>query len=134
MNEDRAAVPGYARPLVMVDFDDEIVEVVVALEPIAWFSGRAPERPIVAPIGGILAPGIGGTDPPHRQETARPQAPVCAPPKPHRMEQARRRAAVTLALSGADAAASERHNECIGAGPQPALRAPAGTGANPQAG
>ena len=39
-----AAPAGHAGPRVVVDFDDEIVEVIGAAEPVAWFSGRAPER------------------------------------------------------------------------------------------
>ena len=62
MDEHGAATAGYPGPGVVVDLDDEVVEVVVAPEAIAWFIGRAAERPIVAPICRVLAPGIGAPD------------------------------------------------------------------------
>ena len=52
VDEYGAAAAGDARPGVVVDFDDQIVEVVGAAEPVAWFIGRAPERSVVAPVGG----------------------------------------------------------------------------------
>ena len=58
MNEDGAAMAGHARARVMVDFDDEIVKPVAALEAVAWFIGRPPERPVVASVLGVFAPGI----------------------------------------------------------------------------
>ena len=60
MDEHGAAPAGDAGPRVVVDFDEEVVEVVVAPEPVAWFIGRAPERPVVAPVGRVLAPGVAG--------------------------------------------------------------------------
>jgi Zn-dependent protease with chaperone function len=56
MDEDRAAPAGHPWAGVVVDLDDEIVEVVVPPQPVAWFTGRLPEGAIVAAVSGILAP------------------------------------------------------------------------------
>lgn len=66
MDEHGTAAAGHARPGVVVDFDDHVVEAVATLEPVAWFIGRAPEVPVIAAVGGILAPGIARADPPRR--------------------------------------------------------------------
>jgi len=58
MNEYSAAVAGNTRARVVVYFDDQIVKPIGALEAIAWFIGRPPERAIVAPVRGVFAPGI----------------------------------------------------------------------------
>jgi hypothetical protein len=42
MNKDGAAVAGHARARVMVDFDDEIVKPIAALEAVACLFGRPP--------------------------------------------------------------------------------------------
>ena len=44
MDEHGAAAAGDARPRVVVDLDNQIVETVVAPEPVAWFIGRPAER------------------------------------------------------------------------------------------
>ena len=71
MNEYSAAVAGNARARVMVDFDDEIVKPIVALEVVAWFIGRPPERQVVAPVLGVFAPGIVRSYATDRQEGTR---------------------------------------------------------------
>src|SRR5436853_7918709 len=48
MQEHSAAAPGDAGPGVVVDLDDDVVEAVVAPEPVAWFIGRAAKWTIVA--------------------------------------------------------------------------------------
>ncbi len=50
----------------MVDFDNEVIEIVGAAEPVTRFIGRPPKGPIVAPIVGILAPGVVWADPANR--------------------------------------------------------------------
>jgi hypothetical protein len=66
VNEDRASEPSDARPGVVIDFDNQIVEPVRAQKPVAWFIGRAPKRPVVAPIHWILAPSVVRHDSPRR--------------------------------------------------------------------
>jgi hypothetical protein len=73
MDEDGAAAAGNARPGVMVDFDDEIVQGIVAAEPVARFLGRAREGPVIAAVGRVLAPGVAGTDAANRQRRAWPR-------------------------------------------------------------
>ena len=84
MHEHRAAAAGDARAGVVVELDDEVVEAVVAPEPVAWFIGRPPERPIVAPVGRVFAPGQRRIDAPRRQPGARPRPPIGAPPQAQR--------------------------------------------------
>jgi len=125
MDEDRTAQPGDARPAVVIDLDHEIVEAVVAAEPVAWFIGRAPEMAVIAPIRRVLAPGIVRGDPTRRQQCARPGQPVGSPPQPQRTKPAGRRAAIAFALCCPDSGAAERHRDRSAAGEEPALQAPA---------
>src|SRR5690348_12750884 len=103
MNEDSTAVAGDPRTRVMVDLDEEIIEPVGALEPVAWFIGRPPERPVVAPVFGIFTPGIVRRDRPNRQLRARARQTVSAPPQPHRTELPCRRRAIAFAFRRLDA-------------------------------
>ena len=57
MNEYSAAVAGNTRTRVVVDFDDQVVKPIGALEAVAWFIGRPSERAVVAPVLGVFAPG-----------------------------------------------------------------------------
>jgi hypothetical protein len=57
MQENRAAAPGDARTGVVVEFDNQIIEVVFPPQAIARFIGRPAEWLIVPPIAGILRPG-----------------------------------------------------------------------------
>ena len=47
MQEDGAAAAGYAWRAVMIDLDDEVIEVIVAFEPVAAMRGIEPHRLIV---------------------------------------------------------------------------------------
>ena len=107
MYEYSAAVAGNARARVMVDFDDEIVKPIAALEAVAWFIGRPPERPVVAPVLGVFAPGIVRSYATDRQEGARTGQAVCPPPQPNRMKSAGRRGAIAFALCRLDAGAPQ---------------------------
>ena len=110
----------------MVDFDDQVVESVVATEPVAWFIGRPTKGPVVAAVVRILAPGVGRADPAHRQRSVRPRQAIGPPPQPDRMKPAARGAAVALALVGLDSGAAERDRDDEAPGKEPALRALAG--------
>ena len=130
MDEHGAAAPGHARPRVVVDFDDQIVEAVVPAKPIAWFIGRPPERHGYS--GGPRGPRT-------RRRRARSAAPAArsaaaagdrpattAGPGETGRPVCRRRLRACRRL---DPAAAERNSEaCNVAGEQPALRAPARPG------
>ena len=103
MNEYSAAVADNPRPGVMVDFDDQIVESIGALEPVPWFIGRPPERAVIPPVRGVFAPGIVRRDSPDRQEGTRAWQAVRPPPQPNRMKLAGRRGAVAFAFRRLDA-------------------------------
>ena len=52
----------YSAAVAVVDFDDQVVKPIGALEAVAWFIGRPPERSVVAPVLGVFAPGIVSRD------------------------------------------------------------------------
>jgi len=125
MDEDRATAPGDARPGIVVDLDNEVVERVGAGEPVGAAFLCHGYRPVIAPVRGILAPAVVRLNPPGRQQGRWPRVAVGAPPQPVRMKAAARRRAVTLALVGFNAAASERHRQGQRTGDQPPLACPA---------
>jgi hypothetical protein len=128
MDKDGAAAAGNARPRVVVDLDNEVVEAVVPAQPVAWFIGRALERPVVAAVCRIFAPGIAGTDSANRQRSPRARKPLGAPPQANRAKPAGWRRAVAFALVGLDAAPAERDSQRVGTGEEPTLRSPAWPG------
>ncbi len=64
----------------MIDLDDKIVEMIVALEPVTALVAIPPHRLIVVAALRIFAPGIIGPDGANRQERTRPRMAVGAPP------------------------------------------------------
>jgi hypothetical protein len=125
-----AAPAGDPWPGIVVDFDDQVVERVVATEPVAWFSGRPAEGPIVTAVMRVFAPSVGWTDPAPGKPGLQVRQPIGTPPQPDRMKPAVRGAAIAFALIGLDAAPAERDRDDQGSGKKPALRLPAGPGAN----
>src|SRR4029079_12779558 len=85
MQKNTAAAAGHPRAGIVVDLDDEIVEMIVPPQPVTWFSGRAAQRAVIAPIDGIFAPGKVRSDPPDGQEGPRRGG---APPPPTTGERA----------------------------------------------
>jgi len=121
VQEHRAAAAGDTWPRVVVDLDDEIIEMVGALEPVAALLASAPDPLVVVAIAGVLAPGVRAGDDPGRQRGmfaagcgGRPPPqlpwPVAAPGG----------AAIALALVGQNAAAPQRHRNRQRSGGQPA--------------
>jgi len=123
MNEYSAAVAGNARPGVMVDFDDQIVESIGALEPVPWFIGRPPERAVIASVRGVFAPGVVHRDSPDRQEGTRARQAVRPPPQPNRMKSAGRRCAVAFAFRRLDACPAQSRADRALPCHEPSLRA-----------
>src|ERR1035437_754825 len=134
MREYAAAAAGDAGRAVVIDLDDEIIEVVVALEPVAAVLAVQPHRLVVMAAQGIFAPGVFGPDDANRQKCTRPRVAVGAPPQSPWPERAFWRPAIAVALVGPDAAAPERDRHGLPAGGQPALARIAGGGANPDRG
>jgi hypothetical protein len=128
MDKDRAAPTSHPRPGVVVDLDNDVVEPVLAPQPVAWFNGRPPERAIVPPVSRIFAPGVGRADPAGRQRGPRQGKPVRPPPQSRGPERTARGAAIALALIGLDTAAAERDWHAPRAGAKKAPRWPAGSG------
>src|ERR1700761_4211435 len=116
MDEDGTATPGNARPGILVDLDDYIVEPVSTPQPVAGLLRRPPERLVVAAISRVLTPGVGGRDPADRQRCSRLRQAIGPPPQPERMETAYRRRAVPLTLIGLNAATAERDRDCARTG------------------
>src|SRR4051812_20119297 len=57
MNEHGTPAAGDPRAAVVIDFDNEIIEMIVAPETITRLPGGTAERAIVTAVGGVLAPG-----------------------------------------------------------------------------
>src|ERR1700676_1779827 len=119
MQEYRAAAAGNARRGVVIDLDDEIVEMVVAPEPIATVIAIQPYRPVVMAAVGGLAPAVRRPDGGNRQEGMRPRVPVGPPPQSPRPEGAFWGSAIALTLVGDDSAAPKGDRDRLPAGGKP---------------
>jgi hypothetical protein len=80
MQEDCTTAAGDARAKVVIDLDDEIVEVILARQPVSGLVVDQPDRLVVTAVVRIFAPGILGPDRPRWQIGLRPRMPVGAPP------------------------------------------------------
>src|SRR3954447_19666273 len=123
MQKHRAAAAGDARLGVVIDLDDEIVEMIVARQPVAALLRIQPHRLIVVTVRRVLAPGVLGPDGPHGEMRPWPGMAVGAPPQSLWPGCAPGRAAVALALVGPAAAAPECDLDGLAAGGQPAAAA-----------
>src|SRR3981081_2917157 len=131
MQEYRAAASGDARRTVVIDLDNEIIEVIVALEPIAAAIATQPHRLVVMAAPRGFAPGVFGSDSANRQKCRGSRVAVGAPPQLPGPERAFWGPAVALALVGSDSASPERDRDGLAAHGQPAPARIAGGGANP---
>src|SRR6187402_2669008 len=73
MQEYRATATGYPGPCVVVDFNNEIIKMVLPAQPVPGCARGHMDRPIIAAVAGVLAPGIGGGDTPNRQQGCGPR-------------------------------------------------------------
>ncbi len=64
----------------MIEFEKNVVEGVVAPEVVAWFIGRPPKRAVIAPIGRIFTPCVGGADPAKGKRCPRARKAIGPPP------------------------------------------------------
>src|SRR5260370_36933516 len=111
MQEYRAAAPGDARRAVMIDLDDKIVEMIVALEPVSALAAISPHRLIVMAALRIFTPGVVGPDGANRQERTRPRMAVDAPPQLPGPEGASWGSALAFTLVGPDTAPPKANRE-----------------------
>src|SRR5579863_834957 len=130
MQENGAAAAGDPRGGVVVDLDDEVVEVIIAPEPVAVLVNSELDRPVIMPAGGVFAPGVVLPDRANREVRFRPRVAVGAPPQPPGTEYTFRGSAVALALIGNDSALSQGDGDGPWTGSQPAPAGIAGRGAN----
>lgn len=122
VDEYRTAMAGNAGARIVVDFDDKIIESVGALKTVAWFIGRPPERPVVAPVLGIFAPRIMRSDAPDRKLGARARQAIGPPPQPKGVELPCRRGAVAFAFRWPDARPPQSRADRTLPGDEPSLR------------
>jgi hypothetical protein len=66
VDEHGAAAKSHARPRVVIDLDQHVVEAVGPQQAVAWFIGRSAEWPVVAAVVRVLAPGVVRADAPYR--------------------------------------------------------------------
>ena len=129
-----AAAPGDARRAVVIDLDNEIVEMIIAPEPVTAMVAIPPHRPIVVAALRIFAPGIVGPDGANRQESARPRMAVGAPPQLPGPESTAWGSAIAFALVGRNTAAPKGNRDGLPACDQPAAARIAGRALNPDRG
>jgi hypothetical protein len=133
MNEDGAAAPFHPRPAIVIDLHHEIVEGIGAPQAVPGVPVGAPDRPVVATVGGILAPGVAATNAAHRQAGLRAPRRVGPKPQSDRAKSSARGRPVAFALEGCKARAPQRDRKAHAAGEQPtAMRTPPRPGVNPQ--
>src|SRR6185436_12869204 len=131
MQEHGTAAPGYARAGVVIDLDDEIVEVVLARQPVAGLVADQTDGPIVMAVPRVFAPGVFGSDRPNRQIGPRSRMAIGAPPQLQRMVRAPRGAAIALPFVGEDSAATKCHRYGPAVRRQPAAARVASSPVNP---
>jgi hypothetical protein len=134
MQEYRAAAAGDAWRGVVIDLDNEIVQVVVALEPIAIVIAVEPYRPVVVAAVRVLAPGVFRPDGAGRQESSRPWMPIGAPPQSPWPESTFWGPAVALTFVGNDSPPPKRDRDGLSSSGEPASAWIASRGTDPNCG
>jgi DNA-binding response OmpR family regulator len=130
MQKNRTATSDHPRPGIVVDLDHQVVQGILPPQPVAWFTGRAPERAVVAAVRGILAPRNVRVDPAHGEVRPRGGTAIGAPPQAQRPERPPRSRAVAFALVGENACASKHDRDRAAARNEHAVAAPARPRAN----
>jgi len=80
MDEHRTAAVCNPRAGIVVKLDDQVVEVIIAPQPVAGRVLAQSKRPVVASVGRVFAPRVGPSDAADRQSGARPRTAVRPPP------------------------------------------------------
>jgi len=131
MQEHRTAAAGDRGLCVVIDLDDEIVEMIVALQPVASVIMPEGKRPIIMATRGVFTPGIIGTDGANRQKGPRSRTTIGAPPQLPWPESSLWGPAVALALVGDDTTPPQRDRDDVGAGGEPATAGVTGRSLDP---
>jgi hypothetical protein len=134
MQKYRAATAGDSWRAVVIDLDDKIVEMIVALEPVTALAAIPPHRLIVMAAPRIFAPGVLGPDGTNRQKGTGARMAVGAPPQLARPEGAFWGAAIAFTLVGPDTAAPKGDGNELPARGQPASARIARRARNPDRG
>jgi hypothetical protein len=109
VDEDRAAAAGDARPRIVVNLDDKIIEIIYTCQPIGTCIRWHLDRSIIMAIGRVFAPTVRRGYPLCRKGCCWSRMPVGPPPKPPEPETAPRCTAVAFAFVRLDSATPERH-------------------------
>ncbi len=80
MDEHGTAAARDPRPGIVIKLKEKVIKGVVAPEAVAWFIGRPPEHAVIAPIGRIFTPGVGGADPAKGERCPRARKAIGPPP------------------------------------------------------
>src|ERR1700722_9341083 len=131
MKEHRTAATGNPGLRVVINLDDEIVEMIVAPQPVAAVIMAERERSVVMAAGGVFTPGVLGPDGANRQKGLRSQRTIGAPPQLPWPESPLWGSAVALALVGDDSTPPQGDRDGVGAGGEPAPARVTGRGPNP---
>jgi len=109
VDEHGAAAPGDARPSVVIDFDNQVIKMIGAAQPVPACSGFETDGSIVATVSGRLAPCITRSDAAQWQQRMRRRMTVGPPPQPNQPEAPARCPAIPFALVRSDPPTPERH-------------------------
>ena len=131
MQKYRAATAGYARPHIVINFDNKIIEMILAPQAVPRLLGRASEWPVIAPVGGVFAPGQIGAEASDRQERGRMRMTICAPPESDGAKASPWRCSVAFEFVGANSTAPKHDRQRACPKKQDALAALPGASAHP---
>ncbi len=131
MKKYRAAAPGNPRAAIVINFYNQIIEMVLARKPVPGAAGRHLDASIVARVGRILAPGVIWSDPPYRQPSGRPRAAFRVPPQANKTETAARGRPIALPLVRQNAAPAESDRKNMRTGGEQPTAARRRRGADP---
>lgn len=120
MEKYRTAKAGDPRGGVVIDFDDEIVEMVIAPQSITIVAATEFQRSIVMPAGWVFTPGVVRTNGANRQKGLRPRVAVGAPPQALWQKSPLWGPTIALAFVGDDATPTQGNRDRVRAGHEPA--------------
>lgn len=108
VHENRAAPAHRPRPQIIIEYDDDVVQPIVAPHTLGRCRIGMPDMPIVVAITSCIAPSVVGPQRDKRQPHTWPQNPISAVVRPHESEPPDRCRAITLALDRPLPRSSER--------------------------